>query len=102
MEKIGCIPLAVEHYQRIILFSISRLDAMGCISILQRTECHSLGVQLSRLKVSPLFFEACMFAEGGFKFEEILFLLLFLLGKTSFCGSNILFNNGGPGVICAV
>ena len=60
------------------------------------TERHSQGIQLGRLKVCTLFFKGCIFAEGGFQLVSVLFLLLFQLGKTSFCGCNILFDGGDP------
>lgn len=92
VEKLGYIPLAVEHHQRIILFSVSGLDTIGCGGILLWTERHSLGIQFSRFKVCALFFEGYIFAEGGFQLGRILFLLLFQLRKTSFCGSNVPFD----------
>ena len=90
VEEVIYIPLAVEHHQRVIFFAISRLDAMGCVGSLLRTERHSLGIQLGRLKVCALFFKGCIFAKGRFRFGSIFRLLLLQLGKTGFCDINVL------------
>ena len=102
MEKLRYIPLAVEQQQRIILFAISRLDAIECGSRLLRMERHSLGIQLGRLKVCALFFEGCRFAEGSFQFGSVLFLLLLQLEKAGFYGCNIFFDRNNTGIVCTI